>query len=466
GEEKGTGANPPTEAAAEPGKGSSAVQPTAAAVLPARITPTQALAAAQVQRMQLADLPGAEQATTVARAVLTESSVLPDSSPTLSTTLADAGVEQEGGKTPKSVSLRKRWSVAENARLQEGLHKYGFGKWKAISDIVGTRTASQVADRARRLVVKLNKVSAVVKPTTGPDKLLSPTTNAIHDSSISTSLLEHTETDFDRIALIRRLLDSNEEGEDDEDGEEGEDRSYSTAAQTHGSALSNFAPQGIASHLQYSVPEITTPSSRGLQRDSAEQGVYEDLSIQLPQTTHQSSSRSTLYAEGLTATREATATATGEQGQGLGQYGGTSYQITRPSIVYPSSGPSSASPSPRSQTQPPSPSMSPTPGTSYYVPVSILSSASAPLHNIAQQSTTNTTSVHLSLPSSHGIVHPGSGTYRGDLQWQAQTAQQQRAFNMYPFSPEGQTQGHQNGHQDDGTEQEGGSQIGGGSGLF
>ncbi|KAF9908476.1 hypothetical protein BX616_000139 [Lobosporangium transversale] len=50
-------------------------------------------------------------------------------------------------------SHNTRWTIEEDERLREGIRIYGYGNWKAIAAIVGTRNPLQVKNHARHLAM-------------------------------------------------------------------------------------------------------------------------------------------------------------------------------------------------------------------------------------------------------------------------------------------------------------------------
>lgn len=54
-----------------------------------------------------------------------------------------------------------RWSDAEDDKFLEGLQLYGYGNWKKISNLMKTRSALQVKNRARHI---LDSMDSTIKP--------------------------------------------------------------------------------------------------------------------------------------------------------------------------------------------------------------------------------------------------------------------------------------------------------------
>ncbi|RKP10620.1 hypothetical protein THASP1DRAFT_27588 [Thamnocephalis sphaerospora] len=79
----------------------------------------------------------------------------PESKPVRSGPKVAAGTRKTASQPTKTGSITHgaRWTEEEDAQLLDGVRRYGQGKWKEISQFIGTRSSLQVKNRARHLFV-------------------------------------------------------------------------------------------------------------------------------------------------------------------------------------------------------------------------------------------------------------------------------------------------------------------------
>jgi len=78
----------------------------------------------------------------------------------LSTTVRSEKVVEEPKKPPESPVKKMntgRWSADEHKRFLAGLDQFGTGNWKKITDMVGTRSCTQIRTHAQKYFIALQK---------------------------------------------------------------------------------------------------------------------------------------------------------------------------------------------------------------------------------------------------------------------------------------------------------------------
>ena len=110
---------------------------------------------------------------------------------------------------------QKRWTSEEDQAFLDGLHFCGYGKWTQIARILGNRTALQVKNRARHLILYETgtELSAQLRALEGSCRssserssgpVYSPVTDESNESSCSEDELD---LDEDRIRMTETVVD-------------------------------------------------------------------------------------------------------------------------------------------------------------------------------------------------------------------------------------------------------------------
>ncbi|KAK3824685.1 MAG: hypothetical protein J3Q66DRAFT_277514, partial [Benniella sp.] len=86
-------------------------------------------------------------------------------------------------------SHNTRWTIEEDARLRQGIDTHGYGNWKAIAAIVGTRNPLQVKNHARHLAMS-------EKMTNSPKERRTVSFGAVHVAELKPDTNSYDEDDM------------------------------------------------------------------------------------------------------------------------------------------------------------------------------------------------------------------------------------------------------------------------------